>query len=234
VTKKQWLTSTDPMAMLDHVWRCSRSSDRIRRLLAVAFCRRVWHLFTDPRSRAAIEVAERFADEQAGPLELAEADEGAKEAWDELYFKAAPHRYASTAMVANKVARPVAAHGPRDAIDCLPPAAANPHDPSGRGQALERVEQANLLREVFGPWAFRSPALDSLVLAWNGGTVQRLAQAAYDDRQLPAGHLDPDRLQILADALEEAGADVELLSHLRGPGPHVRGCWAADLALGLS
>ena len=35
------------------------------------------------------------------------------------------------------------------------------------------------------------------------------------------------------DALEEARCDDEaLLSHLRSPGPHVRGCWALDLVLG--
>ena len=42
-----------------------------------------------------------------------------------------------------------------------------------------------------------------------------------------------ERLPILADALEEAGCDdPDILSHLRGPGPHVRGCWALDLVLG--
>jgi hypothetical protein len=35
------------------------------------------------------------------------------------------------------------------------------------------------------------------------------------------------------DALEDAGvADAALLAHLRGPGPHVRGCFALDLLLG--
>jgi hypothetical protein len=44
-----------------------------------------------------------------------------------------------------------------------------------------------------------------------------------------------DRLPILADALEEAGcAEADLLAHLRGPAPHVRGCWALDLLLGKS
>jgi hypothetical protein len=38
---------------------------------------------------------------------------------------------------------------------------------------------------------------------------------------------------VLADALEEAGCgSADLLSHLRAPGPHVRGCWAVDLLLG--
>jgi hypothetical protein len=50
---------------------------------------------------------------------------------------------------------------------------------------------------------------------------------------MPSGHLDPARLAVLADALEDAGcADADLLGHLRGPGPHIRGCWAVDLLLG--
>jgi hypothetical protein len=62
--------------------------------------------------------------------------------------------------------------------------------------------------------------------------VLALAQTAYDDRLLPAGTRDPDRLAILADALEDAGCDnAEILSHLRGSGPHVRGCWVVDLLL---
>ena len=60
-----------------------------------------------------------------------------------------------------------------------------------------------------------------------------LAQAAYDQQLLPSGHLNPARLAVLADAVEEAGCDqTDLLAHLRGPGPHVRGCWAVDLLLG--
>ena len=43
----------------------------------------------------------------------------------------------------------------------------------------------------------------------------------------------PPRLAVLSDALEEAGcAEARLLDHLRGPSPHVRGCWAVDLLLG--
>jgi hypothetical protein len=45
--------------------------------------------------------------------------------------------------------------------------------------------------------------------------------------------LDPDRLAVLADAMEEAGADAEMVEHLRGPGPHVRGCLVLDLLLDM-
>ena len=42
-----------------------------------------------------------------------------------------------------------------------------------------------------------------------------------------------ERLPILADALMEAGCDdADILSHCRGGGPHVRGCWVVDLVLG--
>jgi len=59
-----------------------------------------------------------------------------------------------------------------------------------------------------------------------------LASAAYEERLLPSGHLDPARLSILADAFEESGCDDPgILDYLRGPGPHVRGCWCLDLLL---
>jgi hypothetical protein len=91
------------------------------------------------------------------------------------------------------------------------------------------------LRDVFpNPFGFRA-AVGPVVIAWEAGTVRLLARAAYEDRRLPEGTLDPARLAVLADALEDAGCtDAELLAHLRGPGPHVRGCWAVDLVLGSS
>jgi hypothetical protein len=87
-----------------------------------------------------------------------------------------------------------------------------------------------LIRDIFGdpfrpitvPSSHRTPAVVSL------------AQAAYDERHLPGGELDPHRLAVLADALEEVGTTGELVTHLRGPGPHVRGCHVVDLYLGLS
>jgi hypothetical protein len=65
--------------------------------------------------------------------------------------------------------------------------------------------------------------------------VRDIACGAYEERRLPEGTLDPARLAVLADALEDAGCtEIELLGHLRGPGPHVRGCWALDLVLSKS
>src|SRR5262249_35217628 len=98
-------------------------------------------------------------------------------------------------------------------------------------QSEERAAQAQLLRDIFYP--FHNPIIAPTWLAWEGGTVVRLAEAAYQERALPSGNLDAAHLGVLADALEEAGCDdKEMLTHLRQPGPHVRGCWAVDSLLG--
>jgi hypothetical protein len=82
-----------------------------------------------------------------------------------------------------------------------------------------------LLREMCGQ-PFRGPRpVDRAVLAWNDGTVRRIAWGIYQDGAF-------DWLPILHDALLDAGCDDdELLEHLRDDGPHVRGCWALDVLL---
>jgi hypothetical protein len=86
-----------------------------------------------------------------------------------------------------------------------------------------------LFRDIHG----KPPGLVALDPALFTTDVASLARAAYADSQPPDGALDPLRLAVLADALEEAGCtNAEVLSHLRTPGPHARGCWALDLVLG--
>ena len=88
-----------------------------------------------------------------------------------------------------------------------------------------------LIHDIFGN-PFRPTSINS---AWLTPTVSSLAQSAYDERIMPSGELDPARLAVLSDALEEAGCvDANILNHLRSPGPHVRGCWAVDLLTGRS
>ena len=101
------------------------------------------------------------------------------------------------------------------------------------GWRAERKGQTGLARDLFGPLPFREVPIDTGLLTWNGGTIPTLAHVTYQDRETPSGHLDSMRLAVLADALEEAGCtDADILTHLRSPGPHVRGCWALDLLLG--
>jgi hypothetical protein len=53
-----------------------------------------------------------------------------------------------------------------------------------------------------------------------------VAWDCYDRRDFTA-------LPLMADLLEEAGyPDQGVLDHCRSGGPHVRGCWAADLVIG--
>jgi hypothetical protein len=107
--------------------------------------------------------------------------------------------------------------------------------PERLGDTAEPAAQQALLRDLFGPLPFRRVAVEAGWLAWNNGTARRLAEAAYQERVLPDGTLDAARLAVLADALEEAGcAHADILGHLRGPAPHVLGCWCVDLLLGKS
>jgi hypothetical protein len=86
----------------------------------------------------------------------------------------------------------------------------------------------HLLHEIFGnPF---QPILSNREGLTSAAT--NLALAAYECRCLPSGVLDTARLLVVADALEEIGTiDWDILVHLRGSAPHVRGCWALDLLL---
>lgn len=62
-------------------------------------------------------------------------------------------------------------------------------------------------------------------LAWNDGTVLKMAQAIHAGRRF-------SDLPLLADALEEAGCyEVDLLEHCREQAPHVADCWVVQLLL---
>ncbi|MCI0459327.1 MAG: hypothetical protein L0Z62_20450 [Gemmataceae bacterium] len=79
------------------------------------------------------------------------------------------------------------------------------------------------LREVFGPLPIRLMAVNPL---WRTPAAVALARSMYEDRRF-------EDMPLLGDALEEAGCtDEQILSHCRGPGSHVRGCWILDLLLG--
>jgi hypothetical protein len=98
-----------------------------------------------------------------------------------------------------------------------------------RGNPDEKSFQRMFINDIVGN-PFRPISIDP---TWLTPTVLGLAQSAYDNRILTAGMLDPLRLHILADALEEAGCDnTDILAHCRQAGEHVRGCWLVDLLLG--
>src|ERR1700756_4475664 len=93
--------------------------------------------------------------------------------------------------------------------------------PSSYENAEARGQLTRLIEDVFTkPRSLQLTRENASWLAWNDGVVRRLAEAAYENRLLPSGELDPLRLAVLADSLEEAGGDVSLLNHLREVGAH--------------
>jgi hypothetical protein len=226
--EKQWLRCTDPDAMLAFLG--STASQRKLRLFACACVRRAWPLLIDVRSRGAVAVAERAADGLVDGEKMLFACGDAVNVWEHQASRQEHLTYAEVdaAVAASSTCDDLAFEAARHASVR---AAGSTRSPSGR--ADEQEAQCRLLRDVFSDTRTPLPSLDRAVLEWGGGIVQRLALAAYDERQLPVGTLDNARLAVLADALEEAGCENEqILGHLRSGGDHVRGCWLIDLLLG--
>jgi hypothetical protein len=225
MTEAEWFGSTDPWSMLQFLR--GRSSDRKLRLFAVACCRRIWHFFADEVCKQTVEVGERFADGLASRNDRKAARAVAQAyAYAEVSAGREQHRDWASAALAT-----VETPARSAALSAFLSAARTPANSCERDpllfqekRNLEQVEQCRLLRDVFNP--FRPVSLDPVWLAWNDGTVPKMAQAIYHERAF-------DRLPILADALEDAGCDnADVLAHCRGEGEHVRGCWVVDLLLG--
>jgi hypothetical protein len=251
-TEAEWLATTLPGPLLEYVWQHRRRA-RLRdcrrqlRLFACACCRRAWHLLPERQLSRALQACERYADGLAGGAERsaarAEAHEAAGRAgaiprgmaargvWcaaeaDALSAACGAHIYAANARMHEALAAAGDFHSAREG---RPLTATESRAVAGRAIGAEWGRHCLLARDIFGN-PFRPV---SVCPACRAPQVVALAQAAYEQRELPAGHLDPARLAVLADALEEADCDqADLLGHLRGPGEHVRGCWAVDLLLG--
>jgi hypothetical protein len=218
MTEAEWLACTNPVSMWDALR--GRAGGRKLRLFGAACCRRVWHLLAEERGRKTVLAAERFADGKIAPERLRVASQVV--GWVRMSAPE-PVRHAAAA------AWSVTGDNIESVRVGIQAAAAAVGDSAGP----EAVAQCDLLRDIFGPLPFRRVPADPGWLGWNGGAVLRLAQAAYEERSLPQGLLEAARLAVLADALEEAGCTrIDMLSHLRSSGPHVRGCWAVDLLLG--
>ncbi len=95
----------------------------------------------------------------------------------------------------------------------------------GTPEAISEPEeraQCVLVREIFGN-PFRPV---TFATEWRTEAAVGIAAKMYDAR-------DFGNMPVLADALQDAGCDhADILSHCRGDGPHVRGCWVVDLVLG--
>jgi hypothetical protein len=200
--------------------------DRKLRLFACGCARIAWDRMRLDPGRSSVELAERFADGEASGAELAEAQRIAYGVWA---WGQSGGGTAGFFVVGGSVVLREASAAALD-TSRLVPVAIVPHGTPRRRRAVAALREAELAlsRCVLG-----GPGQPpTLTRRWPPPEAAALAQAAYQHRALPSGHLDPARLAVLSDALEEGGCcDADLLAHLRSPGPHVRGCWAVDVVL---
>jgi hypothetical protein len=245
MTEAEWLACDNPQPMFAFLGK--RASNRKLRLFACACCRTLWDQIEDEDVRKALAASERFADGLIRDSTLTSwhrravhARDHVARSWADLVRQGRtsefgrPALYYAVAEVTltdqhrGQVAgawHPVA--GSVAVVVTGGKFVAGQHElEAARAEAARAFPP--LLRDVIGN-PFRPVTISP---GWLTPDVTTLAQAAYDER-LPSGTLDLDRLAVLSDALEDAGCDsVDLLGHLRSPGPHVRGCWVVDLLLG--
>lgn len=207
MTAKQWRACTDPFALLSAAGE--RTTDRKARLFCVACCRQVLHLAPAARQKSAealLKVAEQFADGEPTKEERLKTQKKAGGSYSMIHATLAERATAADGYYTARFAAEFASFGKK-----------------GIKEEVTQAAQADLARDILGPSAARPPALRP---NWLTATVAALAQGIYDDRAF-------DRMPILADALQDAGCEKDdILSHCRGPGPHIRGCWVVDLVLG--
>lgn len=231
LTEAEWLAASDPRALLVGVARVQPPGwDRKLRLFACACWRQIGHLVGDPFRQAVLDVAERYADGQAGVAELASVRRGSMGV------------AAGTGMTAAWYAAQAAEWRLADSLQRArtpfiqdwkgwPPSLKTWLEVGREVQPVAQEQlhsgQCDLLREIFGN-PFRPCRCNPVWRAWNDGCAVRIARTIYDERRF-------GELPIFADALLDAGCDSEeMLEHCRAARPHVRGCWALDLVLGTT
>jgi hypothetical protein len=236
--KPTWEKCTDPVRMLRHLQ--PKAPKRKLHLFSVACIREQGHLLTEPRSREAYFLAERFAEGQASLDELRQAHARAKQSWMLLRGRDSFWREGDFKICCRMID---VAYALTNAIDPelepLHQACRTAMSLQGSLQAnvlplcardmrwgLDNQElQANLLRDIFGN-PFKRPRLDRTWFKHQAGDAARIAASIYDDRSF-------DELPILADALMDAECPhEELIAHCQSPGVHGRGCWVVDLLMG--
>jgi hypothetical protein len=250
MNEAKWLAATETKPMLEFLHTSGKASDRQLRLFSCACFQAVWDLIPYDWGRQAAEAVERFLEKEISSAAAAEAHALLQEGFGRLNETRERHNTAILAV--SWACLPLDPHEPEaeridrrrrpliaaeEAANYAARAAGWPNPQQGWDWSPEVTagmerQLCQVLRDIFGNPFHPQPVVEPSVLLWQDGTVPRLGEAAYKERNLPGGTLDARRLAVLADALEDAGAtDTQLLEHLRGPGPHVRGCHAVDAIL---
>jgi hypothetical protein len=229
MTESDWLAATEPTPLLEFLRHSGMLTERKAQLFAAACCRGIWHLLADPRSRRAVEVAEQFAEGRVGNEEVMAAWGPAWEAANEaleakpIVEQASATNPWDTAPAAQAAGNALAGHPAAAADAALAAVLYSAEGADERAADQERLRQAALLHDLFGPLPFRTVYIEP---AWLTAAVMALANSMDTEGRF-------EDMPILADALDEAGCtNQEILQHLRRPGHvHVRGCFIVDLLL---
>jgi hypothetical protein len=260
MTEEQWLTSNDPVAMVEFVqnattsvrtrWQGYKSgkrftvSERKWRLLACAAVRRIAEMLPEAFRDRPLDLLERAAEGEPVEAELDEIRAGLTD------FMHLQPLHSAGMMIAS-----IALHY------AIAPAPQHLPELFRMASLVRRVFRTaglapQLFSQVASPFDFaqmlgwlqdhldeESPRQAELVRCILGNpfhpvTIDRAWLAANDDAASRIAQTIHDdcsfqQLPILADALEDAGCNDEgLLAHGRTPGLHARGCWVVDGVLG--
>jgi hypothetical protein len=232
----EWWSANESWRLLGYLEGRKDVSDRKWRLFVCASVRTIWDMIGEDVCRQALLVAELYADGRVGRAAAEEVQEAAELVAFPSQDGPCPRTADYLASVSILTCEGADCRWNASWVSSMVHEVL--HSRIRKGQIdpryVNREEQeCRLLRDIFNPFEPFS-ALDRPLLTWSGGLIPRLAQAAYEERP-PHGELDLARLAILCDALEEGGCtDHRLLTHLRSPGPHYRGCDALDAVLNRS
>jgi hypothetical protein len=205
-----WISSRDPVAMLNHLK--ADPADRKPLLVVLAYIERIWDMSVPGPIREWADQVRLIVDGRGGraAFEASEAEACHYLAgWNPYYLRGGISPAATVAL---------------NALFFFAQAE-DDWEPVGRSSSealAEYAVQADLVREVFGnpsrPVAFGP--------TWLTPEVDALARRIDSEQRF-------ELMPALGDALEVADCtETTVLEHCRRPGGHVRGCWVVDALLG--
>jgi hypothetical protein len=235
MTEREWLACTNPFDLLGHL-RKGIPSRQLCRFVCACWNEVRDHL-TSESSRAALATLENAVEGpwvedwfremevefyQVGSEEGEQTWQAFKAGWDR---RLVPF-WGALLVSGGVVSTDIAAAAENEWVEARQRA-----ETAGPEEALAWADLGRhycaVLRCLFGNPFRPLPTPGRTWMAGNSNVVH-LAQVIDAEQRFAD-------LPVLADALEDAGCtSSDLLAHLREPGPHVRGCWALGICLGLS
>lgn len=237
MTEHDWFRAREPEPLMSDLVRAGMPA-RQTRLWGCAVARRLaWNHLVDDASCRAIQTAEEFAEGRCQAETLRQVHQEAREVYGDISLaETVVNSGWAASRLAAVLTRPDGEfnHSTVSILARISHApwsrrSTQPYEWVHRGDLSLRAEadliQVALVSEIVGENPFRPLILREDVRSWRDGLVVAMAEEILRERTW-------EHLPVLADALEDAGCESQLLlKHLRGSGPHFVGCWALDLIL---